>query len=164
VPCACGKPARYAGRHSKTFASVLGPLKLRLRRAYYHCEPCTTGFCARDRGLSEQPAPVRAGTRGRLKQSKAHNLLDRLRKHQASVLAFLRDPAVPFTNNQAEQDIRMLKVQQKISGCFRTLEAAKTFARIRAYVSTARKHGRNILTALQDALAGTPFHLDYSGP
>ena len=115
-------------------------------------------------GLSEQPSPVRAGTRGRLKQSKAHNLLDRLQKHQAAVLAFLRNPSVPFTNNQAEQDIRMLKVQQKISGCFRTLRAAKAFARIRAYISTARKHGLSILTALQDAFAGIPFHPSYSGP
>jgi len=115
-------------------------------------------------GLSEQPAPVRVGTRGRLRQSRAHNLLARLQKHQASVLAFLRNPAVPFTNNQAEQDIRMLKVQQKISGCFRTLQAAKTFARIRAYISTVRKHGLGILSALQDALAGNPFHPYYSGP
>ena len=107
---------------------------------------------------------VRTGKRGRLKRTKAHNLLDRLRTHQASVLAFLRDPSIPFTNNQAEQDIRMLKVQQKISGCFRTLEAARTFARIRAYVSTARKHGLNILAALQDTLAGRPFCPSYSGP
>lgn len=115
-------------------------------------------------GYLEQPPPVRTGKRGRPKRTKAHNLLDRLRQHQASVLAFLRDPSIPFTNNQAEQDLRMLKVQQKISGCFRTLVAAKTFARIRAYVSTARKHGLNILAALQDTLAGRPFCPSYSGP
>jgi len=115
-------------------------------------------------GYLQQPAPVRTGKRGRLKRTRAHNLLDRLRKHQASVLAFLRDPSIPFTNNQAEQDIRMLKVQQKISGCFRTLEAARTFARMRAYVSTARKHALNILAALQDTLAGQPFCPSYSGP
>ena len=115
-------------------------------------------------GYLEQPPPVRTGKRGRLKRTKAHNLLDRLRKHQASILAFLRDPSIPFTNNQAEQDLRMLKVQQKISGCFRTLDAARTFARIRAYVSTVRKNGLDILNALRDALAGTPFSLSYSGP
>ena len=115
-------------------------------------------------GYLEQPPPVRTGKRGRPKRTKAHNLLDRLRQYQASVLAFLRDPSIPFTNNQAEQDLRMLKVQQKISGCFRTLEAARTFARIRAYVSTVRKHGLDILTALRDALAGVPFCPSYSGP
>jgi transposase len=118
-------------------------------------------------GYLEQPAPVRTGTRGRLKRTKAHNLLDRLRKHQACVLAFLRDPSIPFTNNQAEQDLRMLKVQQKISGCFRTLDGAKTFARIRSYASTVRKHGLDILDALQNALAGSPFcpsYPAYSGP
>ena len=118
-------------------------------------------------GYLEQPAPVRTGKRGRLKRTKAHNLLDRLRKHQASVLAFLRDPAIPFTNNQAEQDLRMLKVQQKISGCFRTLDGAQTFARIRSYASTVRKHGLDILDALQNALAGSPFcpsYPAYSGP
>jgi transposase len=118
-------------------------------------------------GYLEQPAPVRTSKRGRLKRTKAHNLLDRLRKYQAYVLAFLRNPAIPFTNNQAEQDLRMLKVQQKISGCFRTLAGAKTFARIRSYASTVRKHGLNILDALHNALAGSPFcpsYPAYSGP
>ena len=115
-------------------------------------------------GYLEQPPAVRTGKRGRLKRTKAHNLLDRLRKYQAAVLAFLRDPAIPFTNNQAEQDLRMLKVQQKISGCFRTLDTARAFARIRAYVSTARKHGLDILTALHDGLAAIPFCPSASGP
>ena len=115
-------------------------------------------------GYLEQPPAVRTGKRGRPKRTKAHNLLDRLRKYQASVLAFLRDPSIPFTNNQAEQDLRMLKVQQKISGCFRTLAAAKTFARIRAYISTVRKHGLDILSALREALGGVPFCPSYSGP
>jgi len=115
-------------------------------------------------GYLEQPPPVRTGARGRLKRTKAHNLLDRLRKHQASVLAFLRNPSIPFTNNQGEQDLRMLKVQQKISGCFRTLEGAKTFARIRSYTSTVRKHALDILDALRNARAGSPFCPSYSGP
>ena len=77
--------------------------------------------------------------RGRPKQSKAQNLLYRLQTHQESVLAFLQDPEIPFTNNQAEQDLRMMKVQQKISGTFRTLAGAQMFARIRSYLSAVRK-------------------------
>jgi transposase len=95
--------------------------------------------------------------RGRPKRSKAQNLLLRLQKHEGSVLAFLNDPSVPFTNNQAEQDVRMMKVQQKISGAFRTLSGAQTFARIRAYLSTTRKHQRNVFEAIVAALADQPF-------
>jgi transposase len=82
------------------------------------------------------------------------------------VLAFLIDPVVPFTNNQAEQDIRMIKIRQKISGGFRTLPGARVFARIRSYISTCRKQGRNILEALEHAFGGAPFlpALPASGP
>jgi transposase len=95
--------------------------------------------------------------RGRPKHSKAQNLLDRMQTHRDSILAFLFDPAVPFSNNLAEQDIRMLKVQQKISGCFRTLKGAQHFCRIRSYLSTARKQGENIFNAIVSALSGQPF-------
>jgi transposase len=95
--------------------------------------------------------------RGRPKHSKAQNLLDRLQTHRDSILAFLFDPAVPFSNNLAEQDIRMIKVQQKISGCFRTLKGAQHFCRIRSYLSTARKQGRNIFNAIVSAMSGQPF-------
>jgi len=90
-------------------------------------------------------------------QSKAANLLDRLQDYDYAVLAFLFDPVVPFTNNQGERDIRMEKVRQKISGCFRTLPGARVFARIRSYISTCQKQGRNILDALQNAILGKPF-------
>jgi transposase len=90
-------------------------------------------------------------------QSKAANLLDRLENYDWSVLAFLFDPNVPFTNNQGERDIRMEKVRQKISGCFRTLHGARVFARIRSYISTCRKQGRNILDELENAVRGKPF-------
>ena len=90
-------------------------------------------------------------------QSKAANLLDRLQDYDYSVLAFLFDPVVPFTNNQGERDIRMEKVRQKISGCFRTLQGARVFARIRSYISTCQKQGLNILDALQNAILGKPF-------
>ncbi|MFH1915232.1 MAG: IS66 family transposase [Pseudomonadota bacterium] len=109
-------------------------------------------------GFSKNPPakPV-PGKRGRTKQSKAYNLLHRLQEHERSVLAFLHDFNVPFTNNQAEQDARMSKVQQKVSGGFRTLEGARMHARIRSYTSTARKHGIDVFQALIDALAGQPF-------
>jgi len=96
-------------------------------------------------------------TRGRPKRSKAQNLLCRLGDYEDSVLAFLHDCQVPFTNNLAEQDIRMLKVRLKVSGCFRTLKGAKQFARIRSYLSTLRKQGRNILHNISNALIGQPF-------
>lgn len=90
-------------------------------------------------------------------QSKAANLIDRLEDYDYSVLAFLFDPVVPFTNNQGERDIRMEKVRQKISGCFRTLPGARVFARIRSYISTCQKQGRNILDALENAILGNTF-------
>jgi transposase len=99
-----------------------------------------------------QRHPRRAG-----RQSKAANLLDRLEAFEQCFLAFLWEPAVPFTNNQAEQDLRMMKVRQKISGCFRTLKGARIFARIRSYLSTCRKHGLNLWTAIQQAIVGEPF-------
>ena len=95
--------------------------------------------------------------RGRRKQTKPQNLLDRMEKYQSSILAFLDDPQVPFTNNQAEQDIRMIKVQQKISGTFRTLHGAQIFARTRSYVSTVRKHGLNLFQMIVHAINGHPF-------
>jgi transposase len=96
--------------------------------------------------------PPRAG-----RQSKAANLLDRLESFDLHFLAFLWEPLVPFTNNQAEQDLRMMKVRQKISGGFRTLKGARIFARIRSYLSTCRKHGLNLWSTLQQALLGEPF-------
>lgn len=82
-------------------------------------------------------------------------MLDRLHKQQTETLRFLSDFAVPFDNNQAERDVRMIKVQHKISGGFRTLEGAEAFCCIRSYISTLRKQGRHVLTALQQVFAGS---------
>ena len=88
------------------------------------------------------------GARGRAPHRPGHNLLIRLHKFKSDVLRFLYDFTVPFTNNEAEQDLRMMKVKMKISGGFRTMAGARTFARIRSVISTARKQGWNILQTL----------------
>ena len=95
--------------------------------------------------------------RGRKKQHPAKNLYDRLLKHPEAVLRFMRDFRVPFDNNQAERDIRMIKTQQKISGTFRKSQGAEVFCRIRGYISTAKKQGMNVLQVLRSVFEGKPW-------
>ena len=108
-------------------------------------------------GLRANPPPKPTGKRGRPKQTPARNLLDRLVTHRPAVLAFLHDFRVPFDNNQAERDLRMLKVKHKVSGCFRSPDGADYFCRIRGYLSTLRKQGYSILDGLTSVFAGQPY-------
>jgi len=107
--------------------------------------------------------PDQSKKRGRKRQSKAKNLLDRLTDYKNEALAFMYDFTVPFGNNLGERDIRMLKVQQKISGTFRSVNGASSFCRIRGYISTAKKNHANALDAIEKVFLGKPiFPQDYS--
>ena len=97
------------------------------------------------------PPPERQETdrkKGRLKRSKSRNLLERLLNYEKETLRFMTDVDVPFTNNQGENDIRMTKLQQKISGCFRSKEGADIFCRVRSFLSTCRKNNVSASEAL----------------
>lgn len=106
---------------------------------------------------------LHATRRGRHKQSKAYNLIRRLRMHRAEVWRFMSEPGVPFTNNLAEQALRMCKVKQKISGCFRTVEGADTFFTIRSYLQTMTKQKQNLLQCLTSVFNGQPIQPRFAG-
>jgi transposase len=104
-------------------------------------------------GLEANPPPERADTIGR----QARNLLLRLERRKVEVLRFMTDFTVAFDNNQAERDLRMIKLRQKISGCFRSAEGARQFCRIRSYISTMSKQGKSMMQALERACEGRPL-------
>lgn len=101
-----------------------------------------------------KPPPKEEGKRGRVKKTFSRNLLERLRDFEDDTLRFMTEAIVPFTNNQGENDLRMTKVQQKISGCFRSMEGAKIFCRIRGFLSTCRKNNVSPTQALRDLFQG----------
>jgi hypothetical protein len=109
-----------------------------------------------ERADKEEPPPVR-GARGRPKATKGRNLLVRLQKYEEAVLAFAFHEEVPFTNNQAERDLRPAKLKQKVSGCFRTLGGAEVYARIEGFLSTVRKQEHNAFKELRAAFGGQTF-------
>jgi len=160
-------------RYQQGWAKQLATLLIEIKQAVATAQAAglvalttaqVTTFEQRYRALLDQgdtanpPLPASSPGRGKPKQSPARNLLDRLRKHQSAVLQFMRDFTVPFDNNLAERDLRMVKLKQKVAGCFRTLDGALLFCILRSYIATVRKHGLSILDALNDALVGSPFY------
>ncbi len=143
------------------WAKQMQDLLLEMNEATIKARGCLTEkaahqFCSRYRNVLTRgdrecppPNPPHARKRGRIPKTKSRNLLERLRDFEAETLRFLTDTLVPFTNNQSENDIRMTKVQQKISGCFRSFEGAQIFCRMRSYLSTCRKHDIPPTEALQ---------------
>jgi transposase len=108
-------------------------------------------------GQALNPPPPRTGRRGRPRLGPAAALLSRLDVHRDEVWRFASDFAVPFDNNQAERDVRMVKLQQKISGGWRSQTGARSFLAVRSYLSTARKHGRDNLDVLRELFTGEPW-------
>ena len=114
--------------------------------------------------LANPPPPKEEGKRGKAKKTKGGNLVDRMKKHKDEILRFLTTRGkIPFTNNRAEQDVRMMKVQQKVSGTFRTREGARQFARIRGYISTMRKHGQPVYEAVKALAEAQPILISKLG-
>ena len=117
-----------------------------------------------DGQAANPPSPGTGRRRGRARRSPAARLLARLDAHRCEVLRLLDDGGVPFDNNQAERDLRMVKLQQKISGCWRTLAGAEAFLALRSYLATARKHRMNPLAVLRRLFEGAPWLPATTGP
>ncbi|OAD19237.1 transposase IS66 [Candidatus Thiomargarita nelsonii] len=138
---------------AETQENQLTPLQIETFERQYD-DIVNEGFEANPRS---PPETFEAKKRGPPKQTPPVNLLIRLRDFKPQVLAFMYDQREPFDNNQAERDIRMVKVKQKVSGCFRTLEGAERFGRVRGYIGTARKKAKNVFEAIKEAFKGIPF-------
>ena len=131
-------------------ASALPPETIRAFRTRYDA--------ILERAAGDNPLPVRQpGKRGRVARGKVRCLIDRLREHRDEALLFLEDFRVPFTNNRAEQSLRMAKVKGKVSGCMRTVSGADDFATIMSFIGSVKKHGINVLSAVKDAFLGNAY-------
>ncbi|MBP5718963.1 MAG: IS66 family transposase [Abditibacteriota bacterium] len=118
-----------------------------------------------EQAAGENPLPVRQpGQRGKLKRGKVRCLIDRLTAHRDEALLFLEDFRVPFTNNRAEQSLRMAKVKGKVSGCMRTLSGADDFAAIMSFIGSVKKHGINVFSAVKDAFLGNAYGVLFPAP
>lgn len=156
----------------KALLQMKGAADIARAQGHTHLRPTQREhFIARDQALvaagpAANPPPSRPPGhpphRGRIKQSPIRNLLERLALDQDQVLAFLDDLAIPFDNNQAERDLRLLKVQQKVSGSFRAPTGAQAVARLRGYLSTLANQGRAQLPALEAVFAGTPLYPSFA--
>lgn len=144
--------------NAETARSIQGPLSQERQRHYREQYDAIIADAKR-----LHPAEPPTGQRGRTKQSDTVNLLRRLHDHADDVLRFLSDPRVPFDNNQAERDIRMPKLKQKISGAFRTKEGAAAFCTIRSYLATLRKQSRDLFDSLVLTFKGEPPNPILSG-
>ena len=124
------------------------------QKQYANLQKCYRNIMTR--GESELPAiPEKPnGKRGKMAKSDAHNLWERLKNNEAAVLLFAKQSEVSFTNNRAERDLRMAKVKQKVSGCFRSKTYAQAYCRISSYLQTMANKGYNPLIAIQMALSG----------
>ena len=127
--------------------------KARLQHHLAHYDTITSASLH----LYEKTVPPKPKKRGRQKQSKGKNLLDRLIKYKTETLHFMLDFRVPFTNNQAERDLRMIKVKEKVSGTIASQRGGEYFARVRGYISTVKKQKGSVLQELRNALEGRPF-------
>ena len=141
--------ARVQQAREEGMGSLPETIKHDFQRRYMHL--VQTGMAA------NPPPPKRPGKRGVPKKSDALNLLIRLQQYQDLILRFMHDFDVPFDNNRAESDLRMMKLRQKISGCFRTQGGAAIFCDLRSYLSTMQKQGVHLLTALRSAIVGSPL-------
>jgi transposase len=163
---------KFIGKqYEQAWAGDMADLLLEIKEEVEKLKPDRDGFRSEEignferrydeivnQGFADNPfTPPKEKKRGKVKKTPPLNLLTRLRDYKAETLAFMYDFRVPFDNNAAERDVRMMKVKQKVSGCFRTVEGAERFACIRGYISTARKNSQNIFEAIRDAFNGDPF-------